>query len=165
MTTYQLMYEFQKDLLFDNGVEKAADVARYRLHTKESLSDKAVEKHSATKEEQLAMLIDAAEQMLPHEVLYPEPGAVTEVDERTGRAVRSIWRETAQIYGGIQASELADRRREIPMMNSLISNLKKGIIWDEIGLGDQLDGVDALSAAYTRCEATVKDCEQIEASR
>ena len=49
MTIYQLMYEFQKDLLFDNGVEKAADVARYRLHTKESFSDKAVEKHSATK--------------------------------------------------------------------------------------------------------------------
>ncbi len=104
------MYEFQKDLLFDNAVEKAAEIASYRLHTKESLSDKAVEKHSATKEEQLAMLIDAAEQALPHEVLYPEPSAVTEVDERTGRAVRSIWRETAEIYGGIQASELADLR-------------------------------------------------------
>lgn len=60
MTTYQLMYEFQKDLLFDNAVEKAAEIARYRLHTKESLSDKAVEKHLATKEELLAMLIDAA---------------------------------------------------------------------------------------------------------
>lgn len=345
MTIYQLMYEFQKDLLFDNAVEKAAEIASYRLHTKESLSDKAVEKHSATKEEQLAMLIDAAEQALPHEVLYPEPGAVTEVDERTGRAVRSIWRETAEIYGGIQASELADLRsnplcrgiylfeaqglttpsriviwnntqgngvpnylnnpndwslahaaahiaaingagissvqyairdlrnadlniekafddllqdaraaieraiagafenivqhrgaparedmrelaelaarydsaseindslgmdwsplraseiveddpkrldalndeetcrafaegcldyaashigEEFPMMNSLISNLKKGIIWDEIGLGDQFDGVAALAAAYTRCEATMKDCEQIEASR
>lgn len=139
------MYSFLKTLQPGNQVEKA-------------------EKNIEAKE-QLAKLIDAAEQELPHEALYPEPGAVTEVDERTGRAVRSIWRETAEIYGGIQASELADHRREIPMMSSLISKLKKGIIWDEIGLGDQLDGVAAPAAAYTSGEATMKDCEQIEASR
>lgn len=94
--------------------------------------------------------------MRASEIVEDDPKRLNALnDEETCRAFAEGCLDYAESHIG----------EKFPMMSSLIANLKKGIIWDEIGLGDQLDGVDALSAAYTRCEATVKDCEQIEASR
>lgn len=82
------MYSFLKTLQPGNQVEKA----------EKNMEDK----------ERLAKLIDAAEQVLTHEILYPEPGDVMEVDERTARAIREIQQEVVKIYGNPLAAELSD---------------------------------------------------------
>lgn len=52
-----------------------------------------------TVRERLAELVEAAEGALPREVLYPDPGEPVTLDDRTARAVKAIWAETADIFG------------------------------------------------------------------
>ena len=52
-----------------------------------------------TVRERLAELVAAAEGALPREVLYPDPGRAVTLDDRTARAVKAIWAETADIFG------------------------------------------------------------------
>lgn len=52
-----------------------------------------------TVRERLAELVAAAEGALPREVLYPDPGEPVTLDDRTARAVKAIWAETADIFG------------------------------------------------------------------
>ncbi len=52
-----------------------------------------------TVRERLAKLVAAAEGALPREVLYPDPGEPVTLDDRTARAVKAIWAETADIFG------------------------------------------------------------------